>query len=81
MDVCMRVGGRGLFLGMGPGHILAAAGSALTGGLGAARLLFWHGPRQCVAPQILRSRSAGNQHANLQHHLDWTARALPEQNS
>jgi len=33
MDVCMRVGGRWLFLGMTAVTILAGAGSALTGGL------------------------------------------------
>jgi len=50
MDVCMRVGGRWLFLGMTAVTILAAAGSALTGGLGAARLLFGMG-RDHVLPR------------------------------
>jgi amino acid transporter len=50
MDVCMRVGGRWLFLGMTAVTILAAAGSALTGGLGAARLLFGMG-RDDVLPR------------------------------
>jgi amino acid transporter len=50
MDVCMRVGGRWLFLGMTAVTILAAIGSALTGGLGAARLLFGMG-RDNVLPR------------------------------
>jgi amino acid transporter len=50
MDVCMRAGGRWLFLGMTAVTILAATGSALTGGLGAARLLFGMG-RDNVLPR------------------------------
>ena len=50
MDVCMRVGGRWLFLGMTAVTVLAAVGSALTGGLGAARLLFGMG-RDNVLPK------------------------------
>jgi len=50
LDVCLRVGGRWLFLGMTAVTILAAAGSALTGGLGAARLLFGMG-RDNVVPR------------------------------
>lgn len=50
MDICMRVGGRWLFLVMTAVTILAAAGSALTGGLGAARLLFGMG-RDRVLPR------------------------------
>ena len=50
MDVCRRVGGRGLFLAMTAIAILAGAGSALTGGLGAARLLFGMG-RDNVLPR------------------------------
>lgn len=50
MDVCQRVGGRALFLGMTAVTILAACGSALTGGLGAARLLFGMG-RDNVLPR------------------------------
>jgi amino acid transporter len=50
MDVCMRVGGRWLFLGMTALTILAGAGAALTGGLGAARLLFGMG-RDNVLPR------------------------------
>ena len=50
MDVCMRVGGRGLFLAMTAVTVLAAMGSALTGGLGAARLLFGMG-RDNILPR------------------------------
>jgi amino acid transporter len=50
MDVCMRVGGRWLFLAMTAVTVLAAVGSALTGGLGAARLLFGMG-RDNVLPR------------------------------
>ncbi len=50
MDVCQRVGGRALFLGMTVVTVLAACGSALTGGLGAARLLFGMG-RDNILPR------------------------------
>jgi amino acid transporter len=50
MDVCLRCGGRWLFLGMTAVTILAGTGSALTGGLGAARLLFGMG-RDNVLPR------------------------------
>ncbi|MBV9437244.1 MAG: APC family permease, partial [Acidobacteria bacterium] len=50
MDVCRRVGGGILFNAMGAIVILAAFGSALTGGLGAARLLFGMG-RDNVLPR------------------------------
>jgi putrescine importer len=43
MDICLTVGGRPLFLAMTAVTVLAAFGSALTGGLGAARLLFGMG--------------------------------------
>jgi amino acid transporter len=50
MDICRRVGGSLLFEAMGVILILAALGSALTGGLGAARLLFGMG-RDGVLPR------------------------------
>jgi amino acid transporter len=50
MDVSRRVGGPWLFQAMGIILILAALGSALTGGLGAARLLFGMG-RDGVLPR------------------------------
>jgi putrescine importer len=50
MDVCRLVGGDFLFQAMGAILMLAALGSALTGGLGAARLLFGMG-RDGVLPR------------------------------
>jgi amino acid transporter len=50
MDVCNRVGGPILFQAMGAVLILAALGSGVTGGLGAARLLFGMG-RDGVLPR------------------------------
>ena len=50
MDVCQRVGGMALFQAMGAILVLAAIGSGLTGGLGAARLLFGMG-RDGVLPR------------------------------
>src|SRR5215472_6918478 len=52
MDVCRRVGSTPLFHAMGAILIVAAFGSALTGGLGAARLLFGMG-RDGVLPKRL----------------------------
>jgi putrescine importer len=50
MDICGRVGGPVLFHAMGVILILAAFGSGLTGGLGAAKLLFGMG-RDNVLPR------------------------------
>lgn len=50
MDICSRVGGTVLFNAMGLILIVAAFGSALTGTLGAARLLFGMG-RDGVLPR------------------------------
>jgi amino acid transporter len=49
-DVCRRVGGMTLFFGMSAVTLLACFGSALTGTLGAARLLFGMG-RDNVLPR------------------------------
>ncbi len=50
MDICLKVGGRPLFLGMTAITVLAAFGSALTGSLGAARLLYGMG-RDNILPR------------------------------
>jgi putrescine importer len=50
LDVCGRVGGAGLFNAMGVVVIVAAFGSGLGGGLGAAKLLFGMG-RDNVLPK------------------------------
>jgi putrescine importer len=50
MDICRRVGGPFLFHAMAAIIMVAAFGSALTGGLGAARLLFGMG-RDNVLPK------------------------------
>ena len=55
MDVCRRVGGAFLFQAMGLILMLAALGSALTGSLGAARLLFGMG-RDGVLPRRFFAR-------------------------
>ncbi len=70
MDVCQRVGGMPLFQAMGIILVLAALGSGLTGGLGAARLLFGMG-RDGVLPRKFFAhlhRESGTPH--LQHPLD-----------
>ena len=50
MDVCQRVGGPWLFQGMGMTILLASLGGALTGVVGASRLLFGMG-RDNVLPR------------------------------
>lgn len=58
MDVCQRVGGPALFQAMGAILVLAALGSGLTGGLGAARLLFGMG-RDGVLPRRFFAHLSG----------------------
>jgi len=60
MDVCRRVGGPVLFNAMGAILILAAFGSALTGGLGAARLLFGMGRDSVLPRRIFGHLSPGS---------------------
>jgi putrescine importer len=60
MDVCRRVGGPLLFNAMGAVLILAAFGSALNGGLGAARLLFGMGRDNVLPRRIFGHLSPGS---------------------
>jgi amino acid transporter len=60
MDVCRRVGGGLMFNAMGAILILAAFGSALTGGLGAARLLFGMGRDNVLPRRIFAHLSPGS---------------------
>ncbi len=60
MDVCSRVGGVLLFNAMGLVLVLAAFGSALTGGLGAARLLFGMGRDNVLPRKVFGHLSPGS---------------------
>ncbi len=59
MDVCQRVGGRGLFHGMGFTILLAQLGGGLAGVLGAARLLFGMGRDNVLPRKIFAHLSPG----------------------
>src|SRR5437868_5422786 len=60
MDICRRVGSVFLFNAMGTILILAAFGSALTGGLGAARLLFGMGRDNVLPRRVFAHLSPGS---------------------
>lgn len=60
MDICQRVGGVVLFNAMAVILVLAAFGSGLTGGLGAARLLFGMGRDNVLPRRVFGYLSPGS---------------------